>query len=623
MDACKEILHRHVKPSSDRILSPLLLVRSTGGGKSAVRDVSGFLCGSITLTIVPLLSLAADQTAKLEQLSLDMHLFHRFHVFNLDIIRSSTLNQQLRSNLESLTGDDDDSKTISLFTSPQKITTDPEWQKTIATCCSNGTLRLIAVDECHLYAAHGMEFREEFAHLRECFFRIAEKSSKHSIPVLFMTATASQSMVMDLQQLTGLAFHPNDDLLWPQYHSGVERRNISLQLSFQDSPIRRIKAELVKTCKSAGGRKIIIYSNSRKAIINLHAKSRMHLNVLGIQKDVVLVHGNMFREQKFHHTDMFVAQPLMDECPTTRMLLRFDPVAYFATAGTSSSGLDCSEVDKVIFHGFPSSIEDLLQCSGRCGRNAQAHPGNSSFCLILSLNSLVAIMTRIFLVPKYEEARLAQSTTEQSPTTTTNKQPNQPPSNSATLGSTELAARQWMHVRQVASLLCLDNGRCIHHQLEELMLHPHASRVCDMDSSCGNACWRCSKDAVSTPLDAAIDKDRFKAYLVEIFIRGKLAPSQFSLHRDCFLNALLNFETIGPDDKPIAIFHKAVFGVKTQQTARPRTKALLVKCFAAGILEPDVEGFHLRAKLGYSPNGNPLLNNDNAWAGFKLTTFDI
>ena len=586
-----------------------------------MRDVSGFLCGGITLTVVPLLSLAADQTLKLEQLSMDMQLFNRLHVFNLDLVRSSALNEQLRKKLESLPADESSTTTVSLFTSPQKITTDPDWQKTIATCCQNGTLRLLAVDESHLYACHGMEFREEFGHLRRCLFRIAEKHSKHPIPVLFMTATPSIAMINDLQQLTGLSFHPRDDLVWPCSHSGVERRNIYLELTVRDKPFRRIKADLTKTCKRKGGRKMIVYSNSRKAIINLHSKCRQHLNVLGIQKDLLLVHGNMFREQKFHHTELFSGQPLLDECPTTRMVMRFDPVAYFATAGTSSSGLDCAEVDKVIFQGFPSSIEDLLQCSGRCGRNVDAHPSTSSFCVILSLSSLVALMTRIFILPKIEESRATQDIEGQSANDSIQQDNRTTAAQATTLGRTELAERQWKNVVQVASLLCLDNGRCIHMQLEELMLHPHTSTICDLPTSCGNACWRCLPSAVSTPFDAPIDKDRFKDYLIAIFITEKLVPSKLSLHRDCFLNELLGFETMGPNGKPVAIFHKAVFGVKAQQTARPRAKALLVKCFAAGILEPEVDGFQLRVKLGHRPNGNPVLNDDKAWDGFKLKKF--
>ena len=100
VNACGEVMKRHtMQPTSFPILRPVLLVRSTGGGKSAVRDVSGFLCGGISITIVPLLSLAADQTTKLTDLASSQSLNHRLQVFNLDVICSPKLNDTLR-NLE-------------------------------------------------------------------------------------------------------------------------------------------------------------------------------------------------------------------------------------------------------------------------------------------------------------------------------------------------------------------------------------------------------------------------------------------------------------------------------------------------------------------------------------------
>ena len=52
-------------PQSSIAPAPVLLVRPTGGGKSAVRDVSSILSGGFSLTITPLLSLGADQEEKI------------------------------------------------------------------------------------------------------------------------------------------------------------------------------------------------------------------------------------------------------------------------------------------------------------------------------------------------------------------------------------------------------------------------------------------------------------------------------------------------------------------------------------------------------------------------------
>ena len=574
LKACGDVLTRHTPRiiNAPSLLRPILLVRSTGGGKSAVRDVAGILCGGITITIVPLLSLAADQTAKLSQLSLSQGLGRRLQVFNLDVLRSEKLNRALRNHLEGLKNDASSNKRVFLFSSPQKITNDPLWQQTIAACCRNGTLRLLSVDECHLYASHGMEFRAEFGQLRKCLFRTILRETKHPIPILFMTATASQSMVNDLSALTGLSFDLQRDLIWPSSHSGVQRRNVFINLSFKESPIRRIKSDLLTISRSNKGQKLIVYSNSRKALINLFTKSRLALNHHGIQKDLLLVHGTMFREQKFHNTEMFVGQPLLDECPTTGRELRFDPIALFATAGTTSSGIDCSDVNHVIFHGFPATIEDFLQCMGRCGRSSHASPSNSSFTVVVSLNSLVALMTRIFVIPKYEASQNKNNTNQ--PSDVHSQEQSKQSAATVPISYDDLSQRQWRNLLPVLSLLCLSNGQCLHCQLESKMLHPFRPAVCDIGRKCNNACWQCSTSSLSTPLDGKVDKNALKAYFVEIFITRKLESEKRSLRKDCFLDQLLQFETFDTAGEPEKIFAKRVFHLKNQRSAKQRTKAL-------------------------------------------------
>ena len=618
VDACQQVMMRTVHRLPSSPLRPILLVRSTGGGKSAVRDVCGFLSGGITITIVPLLSLAADQTSKLVALSATQGLKRRLKVYNLDVIRSPPINELLRRNLESLPRES--KVTVSLFSSPQKLTRDPSWQQTLVTCFRRGLMRFISVDECHLYASHGREFREEFGDLRAILFQMAKRHASVPTPILFMTATASSEMLSDLESLTGLQFDKDDDLMWPHQHSGVHRRNVFIDITFQDTPIRKIKRELIKTSRSPNGRKLMVHSNSRKAIINLYEKCRHELNIRRVDKDLVLVHGNMYREQKFHNTDLFVGKPLMEDCPTTRRTLRFDPVAFFATAGATSSGIDCPEVDQVLFHGFPQTNEDLLQCSGRCGRSPDATYNTSRFTIIASLNSMVSLLTRIFIIPKYEAAKASarQNKTNNAQPETERSNDRATTSQSALLSQSALAQRQWERARNVLSLICIDDGRCVHFAMEQLLMHPNKESICDLPPSCGGACWQCANPRISNPLDAPINIDTFKQYLVRMFITEKLSPAQLLLHKDVFLDALLSFPTPGPGGKPIKAFPKAVMGITTNRSVRQRAKALILKCFCARILEPDVDGIQLRVKLGYNNDGNPRLNAPGAWNGFKV-----
>jgi superfamily II DNA helicase RecQ len=108
----------------------------------------------VVLTIVPLLSLGADQTAKLQSLSdvnqLPVQLYH------LDEYRDAGANRSLcRLITNKLT---DDTVTLFLFSSPQKVRS-REWSDCLASLIKRQAVPFtLCVDECHLYAQFGAEF---------------------------------------------------------------------------------------------------------------------------------------------------------------------------------------------------------------------------------------------------------------------------------------------------------------------------------------------------------------------------------------------------------------------------------------------------------------------------------
>jgi superfamily II DNA helicase RecQ len=53
--------------------APILLVRPAGDGKSSVRNFSSLMGGGVSLTILPLLSLGADQEEKLKAKAKQRH----------------------------------------------------------------------------------------------------------------------------------------------------------------------------------------------------------------------------------------------------------------------------------------------------------------------------------------------------------------------------------------------------------------------------------------------------------------------------------------------------------------------------------------------------------------------
>ena len=81
----------------------VMMVQATGGGKSAVRDAIGLVAGGVILTIVPLLSLGADQTAKLKAKRESNGL--PINVFHLDEYQGSKSNGDLLTYIHSLPED--------------------------------------------------------------------------------------------------------------------------------------------------------------------------------------------------------------------------------------------------------------------------------------------------------------------------------------------------------------------------------------------------------------------------------------------------------------------------------------------------------------------------------------
>jgi superfamily II DNA helicase RecQ len=78
--------------------------------------------------------------------------------------------------------------TVYLFASPQTITTDSTWQGTFDGLIEQWKMKVLTIDECHLFASFGLEFRKEFLDLKDALFsKLAQ--SPNPIPVLFMTAT--------------------------------------------------------------------------------------------------------------------------------------------------------------------------------------------------------------------------------------------------------------------------------------------------------------------------------------------------------------------------------------------------------------------------------------------------
>ena len=138
-----------------------------GGGKTHIMRMIATMVAGVALVIVPLLSLTADLLGGLREGSSTDALVEAHHVDELpaDVVRDT-----LVPHLDSL--DANSSSLIFLLCLPQELSENGILRAAMLRCHGRGVLRLVALDEAHLYAQHGTTFRGCIHLLLDQIFRV-------------------------------------------------------------------------------------------------------------------------------------------------------------------------------------------------------------------------------------------------------------------------------------------------------------------------------------------------------------------------------------------------------------------------------------------------------------------
>jgi hypothetical protein len=103
-------------------------------------------------------------------------------------------------------------------------------------------------------------------------------------------------------------------------------------------------------------KKLIFYSNSRKRLMRYKELYLFNL---------VIVHGELFREQKFHNIETFCMQDDLSTVDVaTGKTILFVPRILFSTTDIAGAGLDNLDIHSVHRDGYPSSLLDFIQEGG-------------------------------------------------------------------------------------------------------------------------------------------------------------------------------------------------------------------------------------------------------------------
>jgi superfamily II DNA helicase RecQ len=266
-----------------------MLVQGTGSGKSSVPQTVAVVDGGVTIVIENTLALGSDQQSKV----VDANEYFGGEVLGiqLDELKHKEEQQQLA---HSLRNDMNVNSTtaIILFTSPETIAR-PIWLDLIEHLIENKKLKLMCIDEVHLFVEFGVTFRPSFCELKQKLFSLLihnsndslsspsnatsvphSTSSSHTnalshstslkIPLLCMTATFNQYLLLLLQKMLGITFNIKN-FFWNGPDS-FERRNIRISLKYSNQIFRFVKECLNTHLKPHIESKAIICSNSAASL---------------------------------------------------------------------------------------------------------------------------------------------------------------------------------------------------------------------------------------------------------------------------------------------------------------------------------------------------------------------
>ena len=156
------------------------------------------------------------------------------------------------------------------------------------------------------------------------------------VPLLLMTATFNNRLLLILQKMVGIKFL-RENYLWSGRRK-MARRNIRINIVFTLRTTRVTKAVLKSTLSDNLNRKCIVYTNTASCLDQLKVDVEHWLDSSnGIKGDALIIQGDMKAEVKFISAQMFTK--IVDNAKELVNSNSFYPRILMATAGNMVQAL--------------------------------------------------------------------------------------------------------------------------------------------------------------------------------------------------------------------------------------------------------------------------------------------
>lgn len=322
MDIYHEILEKYwgypaFRPLQEDIIHSVcagkdtLGLMPTGGGKSITFQVPALSMEGICVVVTPLIALMRDQVDNLRRLGI-----------KATAVYSGMSRQEIITQLENCIF----GNYKFLYISPERLGTEIFQTKLQAM-----NVCLLVVDESHCISQWGYDFRPSY-------FSIADiREQLPGIPVLALTATATQEVVDDIQER--LHFKEKN-----VFKKSFIRKNLAYIVRHTEDKIETLTYILGKVPGTA-----IVYVRNRKRTKEI----ALALQQAGISADYF--HAGLNREEKSLRQKRWKE----NEC------------RVIVSTNAFGMGIDKPDVRLVVHIDMPGSLEEYYQEAGRAGRDEQ------------------------------------------------------------------------------------------------------------------------------------------------------------------------------------------------------------------------------------------------------------
>ena len=312
------------RPQQEEIIEAVLAnedciaLLPTGGGKSICFQIPALIKDGICIVVSPLIALMQDQVTNLKEKGIKaMALTSGFTYEDIDRMLDNCIYGNYKF----------------LYLSPERLQQDLVQER-----IKQMNVNLIAVDEAHCISQWGHDFRPAYRDIKVL------RTLHPNVNVIGLTASATDKVVKDIcSQL---------DCIDPQiFKTSFQRPNLAyLTLDCDDKYFKTV--QILKKYSGSS----IIYVRNRKATLEISN----YLNKLGITSGYY--HGGLSTKEKDTQFERWSANKNQ----------------VMVATNAFGMGIDKANVQTVIHHNLPESLESYYQEAGRAGRN-----NDSAYAVIL------------------------------------------------------------------------------------------------------------------------------------------------------------------------------------------------------------------------------------------------